>query len=288
MSGFHLAGIVPVAGQPLDFNMPWHDSLMPISQNYLAVERAVIECAYAGCETIWLICHTDMQPLIRHRLGDYVQDPVWINRRYELQRDKFHKPVPIHYVPIHPRDREKRDCLSWSVLYGAWMSQKVCGRLSIHLKPDMYYTAFPYGVYHVSKVREHRKAISSKRPFYLSHNGKTIIDGEYLAFTATPDTFRRLSSEVAVKSTGVYEDEARTKKLPIEERYSYRHFKLEQVFDTLSLDGAKVHELERYWRIDSWEEYKKYMAVEKAHIRRPGKSLLSYKEWNGIGVDEIE
>jgi hypothetical protein len=152
----------------------------------------------------------------------------------------------------------------------------------------MYYTAFPYGVYHVSKVREHRKAISSKRPFYLSHNGKTIIDGEYLAFTATPDTFRRLSSEVAVKSTGVYEDEARTKKLPIEERYSYRHFKLEQVFDTLSLDGAKVHELERYWRIDSWEEYKKYMAVEKAHIRRPGKSLLSYKEWNGIGVDEIE
>ena len=111
MSGFHLAGIVPVAGQPLDFNMPWHDSLMPISQNYLAVERAVIECAYAGCETIWLICHTDMQPLIRHRLGDYVQDPVWINRRYELQRDKFHKPVPIHYVPIHPRDREKRELL---------------------------------------------------------------------------------------------------------------------------------------------------------------------------------
>ena len=35
MSGFHLAGIVPVAGQPLDFNMPWHDCLMPIAQSGL-------------------------------------------------------------------------------------------------------------------------------------------------------------------------------------------------------------------------------------------------------------
>ena len=23
---FHLAGIIPVGGQPLDFNLPWHDS----------------------------------------------------------------------------------------------------------------------------------------------------------------------------------------------------------------------------------------------------------------------
>ena len=35
---FHLAGIVPVNGQPLDFQMPWHDCLQPISQNFLAVE----------------------------------------------------------------------------------------------------------------------------------------------------------------------------------------------------------------------------------------------------------
>ena len=74
---FHLAGIIPVSGQDLGFNMPWHDCLMPVAQNYLAVERAVVECAYAGCETIWVVCHDDMQPLIRHRLGDWVSDPVW-------------------------------------------------------------------------------------------------------------------------------------------------------------------------------------------------------------------
>ena len=26
---FNLAGIIPVAGQPLDFNFPWHDCLVP-------------------------------------------------------------------------------------------------------------------------------------------------------------------------------------------------------------------------------------------------------------------
>jgi hypothetical protein len=288
MSGFHLAGIVPVAGQPLDFNMPWHDCLMPIAQNYLAVERAVLECAYAGCETIWVVCHDDMQPLIRHRLGDYVQDPVWVLRHFSLEKRGYRKPIPIHYVPIHPRDRDKRDCLSWSVIYGGWMAQKVCGRLSSYLKPDMNYVAFPYGIYHVSKVREHRKDISSPRPFFLSHEGKTVIDGEYLGFTVSPESLRELSLEVAKKSTGIYEDDERTKRLPINERYSYRHFKLEQVFDTLGLEGAKIHELERYWRIDSWEGYRSYMAVEKSHIRRPSEALMKYKEWHGIGVDEIE
>ena len=83
---FHLAGIVPVAGKALDFNFPWHDCLQPIAQNYLAVERAVVECAYAGCETIWIVCHDDMQPLIRYRLGEYIQDPVYLFRTQIILR----------------------------------------------------------------------------------------------------------------------------------------------------------------------------------------------------------
>jgi len=35
---FHLAGIVPVAGQPLEFNFPWHDCCMPIAPDFLAIE----------------------------------------------------------------------------------------------------------------------------------------------------------------------------------------------------------------------------------------------------------
>ena len=66
---FHLAGIVPVAGQKLDFNQVIPDCMMPIAQNYTLIEAAVVECAYAGCDTIWIICNDDASPLIREKLG---------------------------------------------------------------------------------------------------------------------------------------------------------------------------------------------------------------------------
>ena len=59
LKSFQLAGIIPVAGQPLDFNMSWSDCLMPIAPNYTAVEASVVECAMAGCETIWIVCNDE-------------------------------------------------------------------------------------------------------------------------------------------------------------------------------------------------------------------------------------
>ena len=55
----HVVGIVPLVTEPMDFNLDWHDSLMPIAPNYYAVERAVLECAYAGCKTIWIVANDD-------------------------------------------------------------------------------------------------------------------------------------------------------------------------------------------------------------------------------------
>ena len=75
-NSFHLAGLIPIAGQPLDYKMDFPDCMMPISQNYTLIEHAVYECAMAGCETIWLICNDDIAPLIRYRVGDSIQDPV--------------------------------------------------------------------------------------------------------------------------------------------------------------------------------------------------------------------
>ncbi len=97
MSSFHLAGIIPVAGKDQNFDLPWHESMMPLAKDYLAIERSVLECAYAGCETIWIVCNDDMQPLIRHRIGDYVYDPVWMYRgKYDpFPSDKKNKQLPI-------------------------------------------------------------------------------------------------------------------------------------------------------------------------------------------------
>lgn len=286
MSGFHLAGIVPVAGQPLDFNMPWHDALMPIGKDFLAIERAVLECAHAGCETIWIICNDDMQPLIRHRLGEYVKDPAWANRHYELNRSEHEKFIAIYYVPIHARDRNKRDCYGWSILYGAWTANKISSGLSTWIKPSRYYVAFPYGVYDYTIPRKHRKQISSRTQFYLSYNNRTIIDGEYLGFTFDYNDYKKLASEVKIKSTGLYRDETRTEMLSVDERFSYRFFSLEEIYDSLSLEGANVIDIEKYHRIDNWKDYCQYIGDEGQKCEQIPRFLLSYKEWNEIGFDE--
>ena len=96
----HIAGIVPVSGLNSDFNMPWHESLMPIGPNYLAVERAVAECAYAGCDSIWIVCGDNVSPLIRYQVGEKIQDPVYNYRHFEFDKGGVKKPIRVYYVPI--------------------------------------------------------------------------------------------------------------------------------------------------------------------------------------------
>lgn len=284
---FHLAGIVPVAGQPLDFNFPWHDCLQPIGQDYLAIERAVVECAYAGCKTIWVVCHDDMQPLIRYRLGDYVQDPVYLTRYKDPGfHTKHRRPIPIYYVPIHPKDRDKRDCLAWSILYGANVAYRVSTQISKWVRPSRYYAAFPYGLYDPQILREHRRDISSTRTFYLSHDNKTIIDGEYLGFSFDPEEFKKYRKNLRAKGTGMWTAELNekgypNKKLPLEERYSARYFSLDTVFDCAILDGAKIVETPWYYRADNWEGLRKYLGSENL-LDKPSKDILSYHEFNRI------
>ena len=154
---------------------------MPINKRYTAIERAVVECAYAGCETIWIICHDDMQPLIRYRLGDYVQDPLWINKNRLLIPEGVEKPIPIYYVPIHPKDRDKRDCLGWSVLHGAQTAYWLSKTISQWVTPDKYYVAFPYGVFPSQRVRSWRSTISKPGNFLLATpEGNSVIDNEFI------------------------------------------------------------------------------------------------------------
>ena len=285
INAFHLAGIIPVAGQKLDFDFPWHDSLQPISQNYLAVERAVVECAYAGCETIWIVCHNDMQPLIRYRLGEYVQDPVYLYREVDPSPTaECRKRVPIFYVPIHPNDRDKRDCLGWSVLYGALSSYYTSKQVSKWVAPDRYYVAFPYGAYPPEILREHRKKISSNHSFFLSYAGKTVRDNEYLGFTFDSDEFIRIRKEFRRKATGMRQkgEQFPSKILPLEERWSARFFSLDKIFGSVSINSVEVVEVPWYWNIDSWQGLKDFLSSGDK-LKRPNKDMLSYHEYNKIG-----
>ena len=293
IDSFHLAGIVPVAGQPLDFGLPWHDSCMPIAKNLLAVDRSVIECAYAGCETIWIVCNDDMQPLIRYRIGDWINDPVWISRKHDFRPSENRKQIPIFYVPILPKDRDKRDCLAWSVLHGAASAYSVGLPISKWVTPDRYYTSFPYGVYPFEFIRDYRKQISSREGFMLRHQGKTVQDGEYLGFTFTDKDFVAIRKHFRQNSTGMYKStldgSIPRDKLPLHERYSARNFSLEEVFEILENGDTKTVDCVWYNKIDNWESYCSYLGSgEKDKISRPSKLLFSYREFNRVGQDSEE
>jgi len=282
-NSFHLAGVVPVAGQPLDFNFPWHDSLQPVGKDYLAVERAVWECACAGCETIWIVCHDDMQPLIKYRLGEHIYDPVDY-----IKRDIYKKRViTIYYVPVHHKDRDKRDCLGWSALYGALTAYWLSRTISQWVIPDRFYVAFPYGIYDPEIVKKHRLAISSKRPFFISSDGKTVKDNEYLGFTFDGEDFKECRRIIRKEGTGQYSSEDMRHRIPIEKRWSARSFSLDKIFQPVNMDGASVINADWYYNIDSWDGFCTFLGSdERKKLQKPEKKLFDYHEWNPIGVDD--
>ena len=292
INSFHLAGIVPIAGQPLDFGLPWHDSLMPLAQGYTALQHAVMECAYAGCETVWVVCHYETQPLIRHILGEYIQDPVWYYRKNDTFPSESRKLIPIYYVPIHPKDRDKRDCLGWSVLYGANTAYAITRKLSKWTIPDRYYASFPHGIYDNEALRDYRRAISSKNRFVLSYNGQHIHDGLPLGFTFDAADFKLARKQLREEATGLRKpgEGPGGEILPIEKRWSARHFPLDKVFRSVIIKkDTEIVDVKWFYNIDNWEGYCDFLSSAARHeISVPYEKILKYNEFNPIGVDSTD
>ena len=295
IKSFHLAGIVPVAGQPLDYKFPWHDCLQPIAQNFLAVERAVLECATAGCETIWIVCPSKMQPLIKYRLGEMVEDPVWVGRKFDHFPSESKKAIPIYYVETHPKDHRKKDSIVWSIIYGAKVATKVCGQLTKWLQPDKFYVAFSYGVFPSQHIRRYREEISRPGNFLLlTPEGNSIIDNEFIGFAFDAKETPKFSQIFWRKATGLFDPSGPlkdgkypTQRLPLKEQYSGRYFELTDIFGTI--DPTMSVEMEWFYDISSWEGYCKYIGSEdRKKMNRPKSDMLRYRTWNKVGLDDEE
>ena len=292
-SPYHLAGIVPCGGQPLDYGMEWPDFMMPIAPNYTMIEAAIMECAWAGCETIWVCLYEDTAPLVRYRIGDWVQDPVWAWRNMDPDPRGSQRRIPIFYVPVHPKNRFRRDCLSWSVIEGALAAFKVSATVSRWIYPNKYWVSFPYGYFDPELLREHRPKISSPKNFYVTHNGQTPAQGIHTSFSFGKDEFVRFRRQIR-KGTGTYSSELNekgipNKKLPYDERYSARWFGLEDVF--IDLDNTKSNsiDIQEFYDLSSWDNYRNYLSSElSSRTKRPPTWLMKRTEFGSIGLDKDE
>ena len=258
--------------------------MLPIANDYTLLDAAIVECAYAGCDTIWIVCNDDTAPLLRHRIGDYIEDPSYYY--FNTSVNKYdRKRIPIFWVPQHPKDRDKRDCLSWSVIYGALSSFMISSKISKWIIPDKYYVSFPYGVINPRDLMESRKLISSKNNFYVMHNNQTVQDNLYSSFTFGKDEFVKYRRNVR-KGTGRWKGSyGNMEELPLEERWSARFFEPKDVFTDLDIDDSNVLSTDNYHNIASWEEYHRYMnSPYSSEIVKPPGDLFSYKEFNGVAT----
>ena len=147
MSKLNMPAIIPVAGMNTEFGMEWDSSLIPVGQNYCAIEAAVYECLHAGCSSIWIVANDDIAPLLRHRLGEITTDIDSIQRgTFAKFGQTKHLEVPIYYVPIHPKHRDKVDNYAWSAIYGANVAYWIHTMFSRWVRPNQYYISFPMGM----------------------------------------------------------------------------------------------------------------------------------------------
>ena len=276
---FHLAGIIPVVSKPMDFRMDWDDCLMPLAPNFYAIERAVLECAYAGCETIWIIANDDTSPLVRMRMGDYVQDPVWVGRKNRFP-SQTRRPIPIFYVPMPHEDNNKKNCVSWTILHGARKALDIGNSVSKWVAPKRFYVSFCHGVYQPKILRPVRNEISKDQNFCLTFNKKSFASGDMLGFTFNTAQLESAMSlfEETDKSLLWSED------LENQEQFYEENFSLDKVFDRVIIGNDEQLEVPWFHQIDNWESYCSFLgSQDRSEMKHPGQLIISYREFNPVG-----
>ena len=266
--GRNLAGIIPVSGKKDTFGFPWPDCLQPLREGMLAIERSVLECALAGCDSIWVIINDDTAPLVKSRIGDYVMDPRYFEQKDFVRNKAYHeKWIPIYYTPVMQKDRDKRDSLGWSVLHGALTSYVVANKISKWSRPTKYFVSFPYGVYKTDIVKKHRAEIRGNNSFYLSHKGETVKDGKCLGFTFFPEDWIKYKRNVKKSCTGG------SKNIPISERWSSRFFTLDKIFnvDIITIDNRV--EIPEYYELNDWQALEGFYRSEMK-LSRPSRQFM--------------
>ncbi len=273
----HLAGIVPIASRTSLFNLPWHDSLMPVADDYLAIEKAVFDCALAGCDSIWVVGHMGTQPLVRKRLGEMIYDPLTIfsnkelvMKRHDAAYDK--KEIQIYYVPIHPKDRDRRDSLAYSVLYGANMVDKTCERITNWLKPSLYFCSFPYGIVSEQTIYEFRKVAYVNKSTAVTWEGKTVCDNLMLPFTFNRKEMFRAKKRIAEQALSIWHESGN-----VTERLPSINYSIKDIFGSLDLSQASIVDCDWFHQIDNWDNYRKYLASgDSEKIKRRVEVIDSY------------
>jgi len=263
----HLAGIIPVAQLETDYESTTPDALTLLAPGYTAIQNAVMACAMAGCKTIWIVANNDLAPAIRKTVGEWVYDPVYYKRDFTKFYSNVRKEVPIYYVPIHPKDLDRRNSYGWSILHGIYSSWFVSYKISRWIRPQKYFIAFPMSVYDFYSLRELRPQIQdANRNLLFSYKNATIKNNAPLSFTMGGDDYLKCRRHVNKITTREFlppsPGQLPSEKRPLNERWSARFFELSTVFEKLNVKNSMTHELSWFHDIREWDQYCDYISSD--------------------------
>ena len=273
----NMPAVIPVAGMTSEFGMEWDSSLIPVAPNYTALEASVYECLHVGCTSIWIVANDDIAPLLRHRLGEFTTDIESIERgTYKRFGSDNHREVPIYYVPIHPKHRDKVDCYAWSVIHGVNVAYWITTMFSRWAAPKQYYISFPLSLLDPKEVYRYKSVLKKNVPFYFEYEGKTVKDGAPLSFVLESEEWRR-AKHVITSNSALYKapppGEMPREMLPVGERRKSLGFSLADVFG----DGPPgMHqELNKFYDLTTWDGYVKFISSELAEkTKRPNTNTM--------------
>jgi len=264
---------------------------MPVGDGFNLIQKSVYECAAAGCNTIWIVANDDLAPIIRKTVGDWVYDPVYYKRDLESKfYSQLRKEVPIYYVGIKPKDQKKRDSYGWSILEGIHASYMTSYKISKWLTPEKYFISFPFGVYDIYFIRQHRKLIRDKQTnLFFKYNGESVINNQYLPFTMKGEDFKLCRRAINQKTTREYlpplpGQQYPSQKLPLHQRWSAQHFTLSEIYEPLSTTPHESVELDWYYDVSKWATYVEYIS-SKNLIDKPLNDLTRPRQHVKIPYD---
>jgi hypothetical protein len=260
----HLAAIVSAVGPPLEFNMPWHDCLMPVGENYHAIERAVNTAAVAGATTIWVVLDRSAAPIIKKKVGEWIYDPetIWDPFKPFLKKVQ----IPIYYISVQPKDIARRDSQGWGALYASKVIHYVSSKMSMWSAPSRYLFISPYGVSCEESILNSRTLLKGKKEIAYIFNNKNFQDNIHLPFTFAQSQYKLLQQH-ALDSFRGKEDRFR---------------KISDVYAPLNVTDMEIVQLNSHIDISNWSGYREMMSGPE--IKRP-KYLVSHK-WKGLLKDE--
>lgn len=287
----HIAGIIPVAGERSDFALEWHDSMMPIAPNYLAVERAVLECAYAGCSSIWIVCNDDISPILKYRIRDFISDPAYSrfkfsNYAFRLRNVKQQKLIPIFYVPVHAKYRGRVDSLGFSIIHGATYANNIASRVSEGTRPQMYYVAFPFGAYEPKFIKPLRKQMYAGNRVLATFDNKSVRDNEYLGFSFRFSDINSFIDKIKAGAKKSYrDDKGELIPLPKEKWYEAKEYTLDKIYGDYNPSDLVTRPIRWYHNIGSWDSYRKFLATEQCrYLKYERPVFLSARHYEQFSI----